>query len=59
MTLGTIQVQALATALAPYSAGLYQIAITLPATLADGDYPIVATVGGVQSPSGVNLTVQQ
>ena len=37
-------------------AGLYQVAIQVPATLADGDWPIVATIGGVQSPAGVVLS---
>ncbi len=34
-------------ALAPGSAGLYQIAIQVPTTLADGDWPIQASIGGV------------
>lgn len=46
-------------ALAPGSAGLYQVAITIPTTLANGDYPVVATVGGAQSPSSTLITVQQ
>jgi uncharacterized protein (TIGR03437 family) len=58
VTVGSVEVQA-STALSPGSAGLYQVVITVPSTLANDDYPIVATVGGVQSPSGVNLTVQQ
>jgi len=52
-------VTASAAALSPGSAGLYQVVIQVPSSLANGDYPIVATVGGVQSPSGVKLTVQQ
>jgi uncharacterized protein (TIGR03437 family) len=44
-------------ALAPGSAGLYQIAITVPATLADGDWPIQAIIGGAQSPAGTILSV--
>ena len=44
-------------ALAPGFAGLYQVAIQVPASLANGDYPIVATIGGVQSPSTTLLTV--
>jgi uncharacterized protein (TIGR03437 family) len=47
------------TALSPGSAGLYQVAVTVPASLANGDYPVVATVAGVSSPAGVKLTVQQ
>ena len=46
-------------ALAPGLAGLYQVAIQVPTTLADGDWPVVATIGGVSSPSAMVLTVQQ
>ena len=46
-------------ALAPGSAGLYQVAIAIPTSLANGDYPVVATVGGAQSPSSTLITVQQ
>jgi uncharacterized protein (TIGR03437 family) len=46
-------------ALAPGSAGLYQIAIQVPTTLADGDWPIQATIGGVVSPAGTILSVHQ
>ncbi len=44
-------------ALAPGSAGLYQIAIQVPTTLADGDWPIQATIGSVASPAGNILSV--
>jgi uncharacterized protein (TIGR03437 family) len=44
-------------ALAPGSAGLYQIAIQVPTTLADGDWPIQATIGSVASPAGTILSV--
>ncbi len=44
-------------ALAPGSAGLYQIAIQVPNNLGGGDYPIVANIGGVDSPSGIILSV--
>ena len=44
-------------ALAPGSAGLYQIAIQVPTTLADGDWPIQATIGGALSPTGIVLSV--
>jgi uncharacterized protein (TIGR03437 family) len=46
-------------ALAPGSAGLYQIAIQVPSTLANGDWPIQATIGGVASPAGTILSVHQ
>lgn len=45
-------------ALAPGFAGLYQIAIQVPAQLADGDHPIQASIGGIQSPSGSVLSVK-
>ena len=44
-------------ALAPGFAGLYQVAIQVPASLANGDYPVVATINGVQSPNTTLLTV--
>lgn len=37
-------------ALATGLAGLYQVAIQVPASLADGDYPVIASVSGQQSP---------
>jgi uncharacterized protein (TIGR03437 family) len=46
-------------ALAPGSAGLYQIAIQVPSTLTDGDWPIQATIGGVASAAGTILSVHQ
>jgi uncharacterized protein (TIGR03437 family) len=44
-------------ALAPGAVGLYQIAIQVPTALADGDWPIQASIGGVASPAGAVLTV--
>jgi uncharacterized protein (TIGR03437 family) len=38
--------------------GLYQINATVP-NVADGDAPVVAQMGGVQSPAGVWITIQQ
>lgn len=40
-----------------FSAGLYQAVITVPAGLADGDYPIVLTAEGAASSNNVFLTV--
>ena len=45
--------------LAPTYAGLYQIAITVPPSLADGDWPIKASIGSFQSPDGVLLSVKK
>lgn len=56
ITVGGVQATVLGTALSPGSAGVYQVVIQVPA-LANGDYPIIATIGGAQSPSNVKLTV--
>jgi uncharacterized protein (TIGR03437 family) len=40
------------------SAGLYQINLTVPAALGTGDVPVVATVGGVQTPLNVMISLQ-
>ena len=58
VTINNNPVKVYGAALASGAAGLYQIAIQVPVTLADGDWPIQATVGGGVSPAGVLLTVQ-
>ena len=40
------------------SAGLFQINVTVPASAASGDVPVVALVGSTASPSGAMITVQ-
>jgi uncharacterized protein (TIGR03437 family) len=52
-------VAAYGAALTPGYAGLYQVAIQIPVTAADGDYPVIATVSGAQSPSSTLITVQK
>jgi uncharacterized protein (TIGR03437 family) len=46
-------------ALTPGYAGLFQVAIQIPATLANGDYSVVASISGAQSPASTLITVQQ
>jgi uncharacterized protein (TIGR03437 family) len=41
------------------AAGLYQFNVTVPATLANGDYPLIAEVGGVISSGNVYLAIQR
>jgi uncharacterized protein (TIGR03437 family) len=40
-------------------AGLYQVNIQVPAGVADGDQPLVITVGGVASPANAFITIQK
>ena len=58
VTINNLPATVFGAALAPGSVGLYQIAIQVPNTLADGDWAIQATIGGVQSPAGTVLTVR-
>jgi len=46
-------------ALAPGYAALYQVAIQVPSSLANGDYALVATINGVSSPSSALITIQK
>jgi uncharacterized protein (TIGR03437 family) len=63
VTINNIPATVYGAALAPGFAGLYQVAIQVPMSLANGDWPIVATAGSAQlfnatsSPSGVILSV--
>jgi uncharacterized protein (TIGR03437 family) len=57
VTLAGQPVTVLGTALSPGLAGVYQIAIQVPTGLANGDYQLIAAVGGAQTPPGVLLTV--
>ncbi len=59
VTIGGAAAQVVGAALTPGQAGLYQIAVTVPTTLPDGDQPVVVQSAGFQSPSGVFLTVQK
>ncbi len=45
--------------LMPGGAGLYQLAIQIPASTPDGDVPVRVMIGGVQSPENVFITVQR
>jgi cardiolipin synthase A/B len=57
VTLGGTAATVYGAALAPGFAALYQVAIQIPDSLADGDYLVVATISGAQSPANVMLTV--
>jgi uncharacterized protein (TIGR03437 family) len=59
ITIDNVPAMVYGSALAPGLAGLYQVAIQVPESLGNGNWPIVATIGGVSSPDNVMLTVQQ
>jgi len=59
VTVGGLAAQYIGGALTPGNAGLYQIAIKIPANAPNGDLPVLASIDGVQTPTGVFLTVQQ
>lgn len=59
VTVGGTRAVVYGTALSPGSAGLYQVAIQIPDSLTDGDWPIRAAIGGVESPDGVVIAVQR
>jgi uncharacterized protein (TIGR03437 family) len=59
VTVGGINATVFGAALAPGFAGLYQVAIQVPATAPDGDLPVVATINGAQSPATTLLTVKK
>jgi uncharacterized protein (TIGR03437 family) len=56
--IGTADATVFGAALSPGFAGLYQVAIQVPASMADGDYALKATVNGVASADGVILSVK-
>jgi uncharacterized protein (TIGR03437 family) len=57
VTLGSANATVYGCALSPGSAGLYQVAIQVPNSLASGDYTLKVTVNGAVSPDGVILSV--
>ena len=59
VTINNVPATVFGAALAPGFAGLYQVAIQVPGNLPDGDWPLVATVAGVQSPGSAVLAVRK
>ena len=53
----SINASVLGAAMSPGYAGLYQVAIQLPANTPSGNVAIQATTGGFQSPTGINIFV--
>jgi uncharacterized protein (TIGR03437 family) len=59
VTISNLPATVYGAALAPGFAGLYQVAIQVPASLGDDDWPISTSIGGVSSPTGIVLTVRR
>jgi uncharacterized protein (TIGR03437 family) len=58
ITVGGVPATVQFAGVSPPSPGLIQFNITMPAGVASGDQPVVATIGGVATPAGINLAVQ-
>ncbi|MEO5922641.1 MAG: hypothetical protein ABIR70_02340 [Bryobacteraceae bacterium] len=58
VTINNIPAVVYGAALASGYVGLYQVAIQVPTSLGSGDWPIVASIGGAQSPSTLLLSVR-
>ena len=59
VTLNGVSVKVYGAALAAGDGGLYQVAIQVPSSMADGNWEVEASIGGEKSPSGVVLAVKQ
>lgn len=59
VTINNVPAVVYGAALASGFTGLYQLAIQVPASIPNGDWPIVASIGGVQSASTLLLSVRQ
>ena len=59
VTINNVPVSVFGAALSPGSAGLFQIAIQVPDTLPDGDWPLRAGIGGANSRAGAILSVHR
>jgi len=59
VTVGGVPATVYGAALAQGFAALYQVNIQVPSSLANGDYPLVATINGVSSPQSALITVRQ
>jgi len=59
VTVGGSPASVLASALTSGLVGVYQVAIRIPDNAPDGDLPVVAAVGGAQSPAGMTITVKR
>jgi len=59
VTINNVPAKVFGAALTAGAGGLYQVAIQVPDSIPDGDWPVVATIGGVESPTSVLLTIKK
>ena len=59
MTIGGLPAVVAGTALAPSFAGLYQVLVTVPCALDNGDWTVSPTINGVPSAASLLLTVKK
>jgi uncharacterized protein (TIGR03437 family) len=59
VTLNNSPVTVVSAALAPGAVALYQVSIQVPSSIASGDFPLQASIGGAMSPAGIILSVLQ
>jgi uncharacterized protein (TIGR03437 family) len=59
VTLNNSPVTVTGAALTPGTVALYQVDVQIPSSMGDGDWPLQVSAGGMTSPLGVILTVQQ
>jgi uncharacterized protein (TIGR03437 family) len=59
VTINNVAAKVYDAALTAGAGGLYQVAIQVPDSIPDGDWPVVATIGGVESTAGVLLSVRK
>jgi uncharacterized protein (TIGR03437 family) len=57
VTVGGMQVTVISSVLTPGSAGVYQIAIQLPANVPTGNVTVQASIGGAETPGGITLFI--
>jgi uncharacterized protein (TIGR03437 family) len=59
VTLNNSPVTVVGAALSSNAAALYQVAIQVPSSIGNGDYPVQVSIGGVTSPPNIILSVEQ
>ncbi len=59
ITINNVAATVYGAALAPGFAGLYQVAIQVPPSLGDGEWPVIASIAGSQSAAGAVLSVKR